>query len=376
MIATELGSRRIITIDDNEEIHNDFRSILCGSSRANNLMDLEDELFGSRDREPDPAAPFDHEFALQGVEGVLMIEKAAREGNPFALAFVDMRMPPGLDGLETIRRIWSVDPQIQIVICTAYSDYSAEEITRRFRCSDSLLILKKPFDAAEVIQLANALTQKWALARQAALRTAELREIVTQRTFELQESNRKLLGEVALRRIAEEQLRALSRTDALTGVHNRRALDQYLRDVWEERADASAPLSLLLVDIDNFKKYNDEYGHLAGDECLRTIAKRIALATSRTADMVARYGGEEFILVMPNTSADGARHVAELILESVRTAAIPHGSSSVAPTVTVSIGCATYESPEQGNSDALIHKADESLYRAKRNGKNGIDCLT
>jgi diguanylate cyclase (GGDEF)-like protein len=234
------------------------------------------------------------------------------------------------------------------------------------------LILKKPFDQLEVIQLANALTQKWLLAKQAAMRMTELRTLVAQRTSELEDTNTRLVEEMARRRKAEDEIRVISLTDGLTGIYNRRAFDEYLQNVWHDASPETAPLSLLLIDIDNFKAYNDRYGHVAGDECLRIVAKQIASSTARAADFLARYGGEEFALVLPDTDAAGARHVGNRVLENVRSAQIGHESSPVAPIVTVSVGCATLSSPDQGDGQFLTQKADESLYRAKRNGKNGL----
>lgn len=154
-------NRRILIIDDNRAIHEDFRKILASSSQDSaGLADMEDELFGETTR-PAQTENFELSSAFQGEDGFNLAKKALAEGNPFALAFVDVRMPPGWDGVETIARIWEVAPEMQIVICTAYSDYSWEQITERLGKSDRLLILRKPFDPVEVQQLAYNLTAKW-----------------------------------------------------------------------------------------------------------------------------------------------------------------------------------------------------------------------
>lgn len=374
MVSIEPGCRRIITIDDNIDIHRDFGAVLAGAPSTDNLAEFEQDLFGINESEAHPLVVFDHDFATQGEEGVEKIVRALSEGQPFMLAFVDMRMPPGWDGLETIRRMWSVDPRIQAVICTAYSDYSVEEIARRFRSSDSLLILKKPFDPAEVVQMANALTQKWRLAEQAALRMAELQEMVVLRTRELEDTNRKLCEEVTRRIDAEKELVVMSRTDSLTGLYNRRVFDEYLQCEWLAAFNTGEPLSLILIDIDNFKAYNDQYGHVAGDECLRRVADGIASAMRRERDLLARYGGEEFVLILPNTNPAGALRVAGRVISHVQGLEIPHEKSPVGPHVTVSVGCATITSADCENSAYLIRKADESLYRAKGRGRNTICC--
>jgi signal transduction histidine kinase len=180
---------RVIVIDDNPDIFDIFCDILCGKNDLNKLDEMENDLFG-HNHSPYPAGStsmfnFELVYASQGKEGVERIRRAREEGKPFSLAFVDMRMPPGWDGIETIKHIWEIDPEIQTVICTAYSDYSWEEIVRYLGFTDNLLILKKPFDLAEVSQIAIAMTTKWTLAKQAAMKMRDLEEMVEQQTGEL-----------------------------------------------------------------------------------------------------------------------------------------------------------------------------------------------
>ena len=141
---------------------------------------------------PSEVQDFEIDSAMQGREGLAMVQQAVEAGRPYATAFVDVRMPPGWDGIETVARMWEVQPDLQVVICTAYSDYSWEEMMRRFGRSDNLLILKKPFDNVEVLQLAHALTRKWQVTRQAALRLEEMDVMVRQRTQELQSAHDRL----------------------------------------------------------------------------------------------------------------------------------------------------------------------------------------
>jgi CheY-like chemotaxis protein/anti-anti-sigma regulatory factor len=154
------ANRRVLIVDDNRDIHDDFRRLLGRDAASYDLGALESVLFDLP--AGGPAAPsFELSFASQGAEGFDMIAQAAAVGMPYALVFMDMRMPPGWDGLETLERVWTTDPAVQAVICTAYSDYSWEQITERFGATDRLLVLKKPFDALEVRQLALAMTEKW-----------------------------------------------------------------------------------------------------------------------------------------------------------------------------------------------------------------------
>jgi PAS domain S-box-containing protein len=166
-------NRRILLIDDMPSIHEDFRKILAPpSADGSELSAVEAELFG--DAPKDTAAAFELDSAYQGREGLAKVQAALAAGRPYAMAFVDMRMPPGWDGVETIEHLWQTDPQLQVVICTAYSDHSWESVLARLDMRDRLLILKKPFDAIEVSQLASALTAKWQRTGQLELSNALL----------------------------------------------------------------------------------------------------------------------------------------------------------------------------------------------------------
>ncbi|MGE0643899.1 MAG: ATP-binding protein [Nitrospira sp.] len=162
-------NRRILVIDDNRSIHNDFRKILQPGGNTQSLDEARASLFGG---EPllKALVRFDLDYADQGQSALALVQMARQEGRPYAMAFVDMRMPPGWDGLETIEHLWAADPEIQTVICTAYTDHSWDDIIQRLGHDDRLLILQKPFSSVEVSQLATSLTRKWDLARQAKQR--------------------------------------------------------------------------------------------------------------------------------------------------------------------------------------------------------------
>ncbi len=178
---------KIIVIDDNKAIHKDFIKTLS-FAEVNKQSDIEKKLFGDIPQKNKNTLPhFQIDTALQGQEGVKLIKKAVKDGNPYALAFVDIRMPPGWDGIETIKHIWKIDPEIQMVICTAYSDYSWEETVEQLGKKDNLLILKKPFDNISVRQLAYSLTKKWQLLQERRDYTKKLEQQVKERTSSLQE---------------------------------------------------------------------------------------------------------------------------------------------------------------------------------------------
>jgi len=186
-------NHRILVIDDNKAIHEDFREILTKSKNAsNNMSDVEAELFGEAAPQ-DQTPEFDISSAYQGQEGLDLIEKSLAENRPYSMAFVDVRMPPGWDGVETTANIWQKYPDLQVVICTAYSDYSWEDMLKKLGYSDRLIILKKPFDNVEVLQLAISMTEKWRLYQQARLRLDDLQKMVHARTMELQATNAELV---------------------------------------------------------------------------------------------------------------------------------------------------------------------------------------
>ena len=201
---------RILVIDDNRAIHDDFRKILCAdSARGDALEQAENILFdgGTETARITKRLNFEIDSAFQGQEGLARVEQAQKAGRPFAMAFVDVRMPPGWDGVETAARIWEVCPDLQVVICTAYSDYSWDEMAAKLKNSDRLVILKKPFDTVEVLQLANALTEKWRLHQEARMKLDHLEGLVQERTKVLQDTNARLEEEIAERRRAAEALR-------------------------------------------------------------------------------------------------------------------------------------------------------------------------
>lgn len=166
-----------------------------------------------------------------------------------------------------------------------------------------------------------------------------------------------------------ETLRRLSDVDGLTGLNNRRYLDSYLDAEWRRALREASDFSVLMVDVDNFKSYNDYYGHLAGDEILREIAAVLRQTVQRPADLSARYGGEEFTVVLPSTPASGALRIAEQVCAAVRAAALPHRAAGSGQ-VTVSIGVATASPPVGESYAALLRAADLALYEAKRSGKD------
>lgn len=201
-----IPNRRILVIDDNLDIHEDYRKVLATIPTSTDLDQAGASLF-----EEAPVAAhhvsFEVSFADQGQTGFHMVEQAVAKKTPYAVAFVDMRMPPGWDGLMTIEQIWKADPHLQVVICTAFSDHPWNEITARLGKPEQLLILRKPFDAVEVEQLAVSLTCKWELAKREQLRMDCINALVDVRYKELLQGNADLKKEITTRNEEYEQLK-------------------------------------------------------------------------------------------------------------------------------------------------------------------------
>ncbi len=181
-----------------------------------------------------------------------------------------------------------------------------------------------------------------------------------------------LVGVIALLLKRSIDLEKIAQLDVLTGVANRRSFTETIQREWERAKRTGSPVSVIMLDVDYFKDYNDSYGHRAGDECLQRLATALNVAAARTSDLVCRYGGEEFVILLPNVDHLGTLAVAKKIQDKVKALAIPHKSSLVAKQVTVSMGCATQ--PKVGNTswESLVARADALMYDAKKSGRNTI----
>lgn len=200
---------------------------------------------------------------------------------------------------------------------------------------------------------------------------------IKKQEFELKEHRDHLQALVEQRNqelsLVNEKLCELANQDSLTNLPNRRYFDETFHKEIQRATRHKHPLSLLMCDIDFFKQYNDTYGHIAGDECLVSVAECLSDSCKRASDFPARYGGEEFTVILPHTDNEDAVWLSEAILENLKMLAIPHGSSDISDTVTISIGLVTLEPDAIVDSNEMIKVADEALYKAKRNGRNRIE---
>lgn len=247
------------------------------------------------------------------------------------LVLLDVVMP-GMDGLETCRRLKADADTADIPVVFVTSQNSPEEETQGLEVG-AVDFISKPVNPAVVKA-----------------------RVKTQLTLKAQ----------------TDALRMLAALDGLTGVPNRRVFDERLELEWRACRRSGAPLSLLMIDVDHFKLYNDHYGHLEGDSCLKAVAAALASCVERSRDLVARYGGEEFVCLLPDTDLDGARHLAEKIRASVSGLAIPHSESKTAAIVTISLGLACVQDFTVVEPKALLKFADRQLYMAKQAGRNQL----
>jgi diguanylate cyclase (GGDEF)-like protein len=375
-------NNRILIVDDTPSIHEDFRKLLgiAGDDRPS-LKSMRAALLGDDDAPNGPGSrsmsdrpKYELDSAFQGQEALHKVRAAVDAGRPYAMAFVDMRMPPGWDGLETVQNLWAADPHLQIAICTAYSDYSWDEIISKLGLTDQLLLLKKPFDIAEAWQMACAMTKKWALSRQAEMKALELGELVNERTRELNKTNDRLQHEINERRQAEERLRHNALHDILTDLPNRALLTERLdRCVLRAQRQADYHFAVLFMDLDNFKFVNDSLGHRIGDKLLIGIASRLTAClraldtTARPLDRTAaRLGGDEFVILLDGIkNLENAKLVAQRVHDALKEPFDLEGQQVIA---TMSIGI-TMDDPEVTDADTYMLNADTALYEAKRRGK-------
>ena len=268
------------------------------------------------------------------------------------LILMDIIMPD-VDGIEACRNVkkreWLAD--VPVIMVTATTEKDNLQLAFSAGAMD---FIKKPLDRVELLaRVRSALRLKHETARRKARET------------ELLEVTRQL-------KAANERLQNLSFLDGLTGIANRRHFDQELLQESRRAKREKTPLSLIMLDIDYFKAFNDTYGHLKGDDCLKTVAATLKNTLKRSGDFAARYGGEEFAVVLPNTDAVGAAIIAEELRASIERAGILHINSLCADYVTVSLGVVTRFSDQAETPDDLISAADRALYRSKHEGRNRV----
>ncbi len=280
------------------------------------------------------------------------IETATRLGATVILQDLIM---PGADGFELVREYRASPALAAVPVIVLSSNEDPRDKSRAFAVGATDYLVKLP-DKVELIARVRAHARSY---------VAQLQRDDAYRQLQ------------ALKLQLEEQnaiLAQLSSQDGLTGIGNRRRFDEGLVAEWRRCARERVPLSIILIDVDMFKKFNDHYGHQAGDDCLRQVAQQMRDCAQRPGDVVARYGGEEFVVLLPGTDAAGAAFVAEELRKGVVGLGIKHEASSVSDIVTISLGVATCLPDADQAPTQLVGRADENLYQAKRTGRNRLVC--
>jgi diguanylate cyclase (GGDEF)-like protein len=345
---------RILIVDDEPAVHDSYRRSFAPSesAQAGALSAMAAELFGDLGEggADEPAETFDCVHHMQGLDAVAEVERARGGDQPFAVAFIDVRMPPGIDGKETARRIRALDPDINIVIVTGYSDFSPIEISKVAGPADKIFYIAKPFEVAEIVQTATALGHRWENDR--ALKAA--REQLSRQVVLLEEQAAELAAnEVKAIHIATH--------DALTDAPNRLA---FLRAL-SERAKQPGRFAVSMIDLDRFKLVNDTLGHLAGDELIREICA-ILHGAMPPGGLVARLGGDEFGLLFETAGEQAAEMACTRVVHAcaVELKVLGHAVQTAASAGVVTAG-------EGDNRDPidLIRRADLALNDAKRQGR-------
>ena len=345
------SAKRILIVDDEPAMHDSYtRSFKPQRGESEGALDaMAAELFG--DDAPD-ARGDETDFALthelQGLDAVAAVERALAAGTPYPVAFIDIRMPPGIDGRETAKRIRALDPDINLVIVTGFSDFSPIEISKVAGPADKIFYIAKPFEVAEIVQTATALAKRWEVDRE----LAEARERLAEQVVRLKEQGAELAAN-------ESRAIHMATHDSLTDAPNRLAFLRALTD----RVRRPGLFATAMVDLDRFKTVNDTLGHLAGDALIRDICATL-LAAAPEGAVVARLGGDEFGVLFDTPGAEAA------VMDCDRIVAACAGTRQVFGN-SVQSGASAGIVVLEGGCDPIdaMRRADLALNDAKRSGR-------
>jgi diguanylate cyclase (GGDEF)-like protein len=346
---------RILVADDEAGVIQAYRHCLDFQQQAaaDDLNAMGAALFGDAVTQGDAESPkWDEvDYVDQGTAAVAAVETAIAEGRPYGVLFLDMRMPPGIDGQETAKRVRAIDPNVNIVMVTGYSDHSPLEVARVAGPQDKLFYVAKPFETEEIRTLAASLSAKWRM--EADLHSAH--RALAAKIEELETSQVELAA-------SEARCRHIALHDELTRLPNRVYFQRFLTDALQDRQQ---DVAILFVDLDRFKLVNDTLGHGAGDELVCSLSQRIARCLPEGA-IVARLGGDEFGIVLTGPDADTAEAVGENI---IALCSEPFEILGSQVQIGASIGIAR-RGASNANGSELLRRADLALYVAKDQGRS------
>jgi diguanylate cyclase (GGDEF)-like protein len=351
-LQTDADLPRILIVDDEAAMHDSYRRSFAGSraDEADALDAMAADLWDDVDEGAPEAAHYALTHMSQGLDAVAEVERAQKAGSPFAVAFIDIRMPPGIDGRETAKRIRALDPDINIVIVTGFSDFSPLEISKVAGPADKIFYIAKPFEVAEIQQTAAALVARWANDRALAEARAQLAAQIEQ--LELQGAE-----------LAANESRAIhiATHDSLTDAPNRLAFVRALG----ERAKRPGLFAMAMVDLDRFKLVNDTLGHLAGDALIREVCTMLHEAAPEGA-MIARLGGDEFGILFDTPGEEAAAMACDRLIAAVSVTVMVFGHSVQGG---ASAGLIVTEGGEGRDPIDVVRRADLALNDAKRAGR-------
>ena len=354
-MVVSVEPKRILVVDDEPAMHDSYaRSFAAQRGVAENALEaMAADLFG--DDAPavaDEAVAFAVNHQHQGLDAVAEVERALAAGEPYAVAFIDVRMPPGIDGRETAKRIRELDPEINLVIVTGYSDFSPIEISKVAGPADKIFYIAKPFEVAEIVQTATALARRWEVDRELAAARATLNQQIVQ----LEEQGAELAAN-------ESRAIHMATHDSLTDAPNRLA---FLRAL-AERVKLDESFAVAMVDLDRFKLVNDTLGHLAGDALIREICAILQHSAPEGA-IVARLGGDEFGVLFDTAGENAAVMACDRLVAACAGTHQVFGNSVQSG---ASAGLVVIEDTGCDPIDAL-RRADLALNDAKRNGRGVV----
>lgn len=359
--------------------------VLCVDDEKPVLESIKEQLRSSLDND------YIIETAESGPDALDIIDELSADGLEVGVIISDQIMPE-MKGDELLKIVHCRSPRTLKILLTGQAD--AEAVGSAVNHANLYRYLSKPWQMTDFLMTVKEALRSYIQDKKLEEQNLELQKInqtleelnvsleqkVIERTAELTTANSKLLQEIVERERAENALKLanieltrLTNLDGLTHIANRRRFDEYLDAQWDVHENANCWLSLILCDIDQFKEFNDTYGHQLGDECLKKVAQALNQAMKEDGtDLVARYGGEEFAVILPNTNPDRGNQMAEMIRQHVSALKIPHRSSSVYDYVTLSVGLATTKSFLNLSRETFVELTDQALYKAKQQGRNQV----